>query len=264
MSDRRMPLWLVGVAILLTGCSTLKQAKLLEPTWFGMEQIAPHVYVANDVPQEKRQKLLESYEEGKRRIEAFYGSLLTDATIYGCAARECIESFGGWGDGFAAGKMQSGILLWTKTFGSGEVAHEWSHLELAARVGPEGMRTVPMWFHEGLATVVGDIPRHSEAVYREAVANGFPIPPLSELITGTQWGEAFGKYPNAKGLNVVYATAGHEVRAWLQRCGREGLFALIERLRSGERFSTAFDAIAEKGVAADAETSKLRTGADAP
>jgi hypothetical protein len=264
MSDRQMLLRVVGVALLLTGCATLKQAKLLEPTWFGMEKIASHVYVANDVPPEKRQELLESYEEGKRRIGAFYGSLLIDATIYGCATRECIESFGGHGDGFAAGKMQSGILLWTKTFGSGEVAHEWSHLELAARVGPEGMRTVPMWFHEGLATVVGDIPRHSEAVYREAVSDGFPIPPLSELRTGTQWGEAFRKYPNAKRLNVVYATAGHEVRAWLQRCGREGLFALIERLKSGERFSTAFDAICEKSFAADAETSKLRTEADTP
>jgi hypothetical protein len=227
----------VGVVALLTGCATLKQAKLLEPTWFGMERIAPRVYAARDVPEEKRQELSALYEEGKRRVAMFYGNLLTDPRILGCATQACIESFGGHGDGFATGKVRPSLLLWTKTFGAGEVAHEWAHLELFARVGPEGGRAVPMWFHEGLATVVGGIPRHSEAVYQEAVSSGYPIPPLSELRTGVQWGDAFKKYSNPKGLNVVYATAGHEVRAWLQRVGKEGLFALFERLKSGESFT---------------------------
>jgi len=234
---------LVGVAIFLTGCTTLKQAKLLEPTWFGMEQIAPRVYVSRDVPEEKRRELPALYEEGKRRVAAFYGNVLTDPRILGCATQACIESFGGHGDGFATGKVRPSLLLWTKTFGSGEVAHEWAHLELFARVGPEGGRAVPMWFHEGLATVVGGIPRHSEAVYQEAVSSGYPIPPLSELRTGIQWGDAFKKYPNPKGLNVVYATAGHEVRAWLQRVGRQGLFDLFEALKAGEPFDVAYTRI---------------------
>ena len=42
-----------SVTTLLSACSTLKQAKLLEPTWFGLEPIAPRVYVANAVPQNK-------------------------------------------------------------------------------------------------------------------------------------------------------------------------------------------------------------------
>jgi len=255
MPNRWVPLLPVGVVILLTGCATLKQAKLLEPTWFDMERIAPHVYAAKDVPEDKRRVLLAQYEEGKRRVEEFYGDVLTDPTIYGCATRECIESFGGHGDGFAAGKVRPALLLWTKTFDAGVIAHEWAHLELFARVSRKGARTVPMWFHEGLATVVGALPRHSEAVYREAVSSGFPIPPLSELRTEAQWGEAFKKYPNPKGLNVVYATAGHEVRVWLHRVGKEGLFTLFEQLKSGEPFGTAFGAIGEKST----ETSKLRS-----
>jgi hypothetical protein len=137
------------------------------------------------------------------------------------------------------------MLLWTKSFIPEAVAHEWSHIELVARVGRHGIRTVPMWFNEGMATVVGQLPQHCEAVYEEAISSGFPIPPLSELRTEAQWGEAFKKYPNPKGLNVVYSTAGHEVQAWLQRVGRQGLFALMDRLKSGEHFSTAFDAVAE-------------------
>lgn len=236
-------LLVVGITTLLSACSTLKQAKLLEPTWFGLEPIAPRVYVANAVPQNKRQELLLSYEEGKRRIEAFYGSLLTDPSVYGCGDRACIQAFGGVGDGFAAGKLRPGILLWTKTFGAGEVAHEWSHLELVARVGRRQMRTVPMWFNEGLATVVGDIPRHSESVYQKALARGYPIPPLSTLETQEQWREAFTKYPNPEGLNVVYASAGHAVRAWLERVGPQGMHGLIEAIKSGKSFDVAFSGI---------------------
>lgn len=239
----RTVLLVASVTTLLSACSTLKQAKLLEPTWFGLEPIAPRVYVANAVPHNKRQELLVSYEEGKRRIEAFYEGLLTDPSVYGCGDRACIQSFGGVGDGFAAGKLRPGILLWTKTFGAGEIAHEWSHLELVARVGRRQMRTVPMWFNEGLATVVGDIPRHSEPVYQKAVTRGYPIPPLSDLQTQEQWRDAFTKYPNPEGLNVVYATAGHEVRAWLQRVGHQGMHRLIEAIKLGESFDAAFSGI---------------------
>lgn len=147
--------------------------------------------------------MLASYDEGKRRIAAFYDGPHTDPFIYGCGDAACIQSFGGEGDGFAAGKLRPGILLWTKVFGAGEIAHEWSHLELAARIGRRQLRTVPMWFNEGLATAAGDIPRHAEPVYQKALARGYPIPPLSELQTREQWREAFKKCPNPENLNIV-------------------------------------------------------------
>lgn len=247
----------VGVVMFLTACSTLRQMRLLEPTWHGMERIGTHVYVDKAVPQEKRQELLDAYDKARKRISEFYGGMVVDVVVYGCAGRECIRTFGGHGDGYAAGKVTPGILLWTKVFGAGEVAHEWSHLELGARIGRSGMRTIPMWFHEGLATVVGEIPRHSEAVYQEAVSSGFPIPPLDQLRTEAQWGDAFAKYPNPKGLNVVYATAGHEVRGWLARVGRQGLFDLIDAVRVGEPFGVVYHRIAGQ-VGANAETTPER------
>lgn len=243
MPKWRIALLVFSVAALLSACSTLKQAKLLQPTWFGLEPLGSRVYVAHDVPENKRQELLASYEEGKRRIATFYDGLRTDPFIYGCGDSACIQAFGGEGDGFAAGKLRPGILLWTKVFGAGEIAHEWSHLELVARVGRRQMRTVPMWFNEGLATAAGDISRHAEPVYQKAVARGYPIPPLSELQTREQWRDAFMKYPNPEGLNIVYATAGHEVRAWLQRVGRQGMYSLIEAIKAGENFDTAFSRI---------------------
>ncbi len=238
-----------GVASLLAGCAAMKQARLLEPTSFGMEQVAPRVYVKKGVSQEQRRELIDSYEKARQQVMEFYGGLFTDPTVYGCDTRECIESFGGIGDGFAAVRV-AGILLWKKVFGPGDVAHEWSHLELHVRLAGGARRTIPAWFHEGLATVVGEIPRHSEAVYQEVVSSGFPIPPISDLITGAQWGAAFGKYPNPKGLNVVYSTAGHEVRVWLERVGRHGLVSLIERIKAGEDFNTVYADLAEGAAAA--------------
>jgi hypothetical protein len=233
----------------LSACGTWKQSRLLEPTRHGMEQIGPRVYAAKGVPEGKRRELLDAYDKARARMKVFYGGTVTDAVVLGCADRDCIRAFGGHGDGFAAFEVTPAVLVWTKVFGAGEIAHEWSHLELHARIGSSGARrTIPNWFHEGLATVVGDIPRHSEAVYQEALASRFPIPPLSELRTGKQWGTAFAKYPNPRGLNVAYATAGHEVRAWLRRVGRQGLFDLIDAVKSGEGFDAAYVRIDERAA----------------
>lgn len=60
-------------------------------------------------------------------------------------------------------------------------------------------------------------------------------------LSNRQWTPAFMKeYENPKGLNVVYSTAGHEVRIWYQRVGQEGLLKLIEALKSGEKFSAVY------------------------
>lgn len=81
------------------------------------------------------------------------------------------------------------------------------------------------------------------AVELKALARGYPIPLLSELKTREQWRDAFTKFPNPEGPNVVYATAGHEVRAWLQRVGRQGMHGLIEAIKAGESFDAAFSRI---------------------
>src|SRR6266571_3971057 len=84
-----------GVASLLAGCAAMKQARLLEPTSFGMEQVAPRVYVKKGVSQEQRRELIDSYEKARQQVMEFYGGLFTDPTVYGCDTRECIESIGG-------------------------------------------------------------------------------------------------------------------------------------------------------------------------
>jgi hypothetical protein len=229
---------LVGLA-LLGGCTTLKQkqARLLDATAFGMEQIAPRVYVSKEVSDDQRKQLLGSILKARDRVTTFYGGLDSDPTFYGCATLACIEFFGGTGDGYAV-KM-TGILLWPKSFIPDAIAHEWSHVELFARLGNAGMKQIPGWFNEGLAVVVSELPRHSEAVYQEAVSSGYATPTMRDL-QKRDWIPLFKQYENPKGLNIIYSTVGHEVRVWHQRVGQTGLLNLIAALQSGNKFADVY------------------------
>lgn len=234
------PSWLcvLWALVLSGGCATLgqRQARLLDVTSFGMEQIAPRIYVHKEVPEDQRRQLVKAVDEARHRVAGFYGRLVSDPTVYGCATRECIEFFGGKGDGY--GVKATGILLWPKSFIPEAIAHEWSHVELFARLDGKFMG-MPGWFNEGLAVVVSELPEHSEAVYQEAVSSGYAVPSMSDLHR-RDWGPLFEHYENPKGLNVIYATVGHEVRTWHQRVGQSGLLDLLEALRSGKRFSDVY------------------------
>ena len=227
-----------GVLAILSGCNTLeqKQARLGEAaTSFGMEQIAPRIYVSKEITEEQRKQLLNAVEQARHRVTAFYGSLVSNPNFYGCANRECIEFFGGKGDGYAV--KATGILLWPKSFIPEAIAHEWSHSELFLRLnGIKGTR-LPGWFNEGLAVVVSELPHHSEAVYQEAISSGYRIPSMRDL-AARDWN--FKKFENSKGLNIFYATAGHEVRMWYQRVGQSGLLNLIEAMKSGKKFNEVY------------------------
>ena len=122
--------WLsaISLAALISGCNTIKQkqARLLDPTSFGMEQIAPRVYVGKEISGDQRKQLLKSVETARQRVATFYGGLVSDPSIYGCATRECIEFFGGMGDGYAVNA--TGILLLPKSYIPEAIAHEWSHV----------------------------------------------------------------------------------------------------------------------------------------
>jgi hypothetical protein len=129
------------------------------------------------------------------------------------------------------------------------------HVERRARVDGFGSRTEPRWFNARLAVVVGNEPRHSEAVWLEARRRGVPVPPLNEMETFCQSLDAVGRFHknptiNPKELNVVYSAAGHAVRTWYGRAGRAGLLDMIAALRDGENFRVAHERISNGHAAA--------------
>ena len=114
------------------------------------------------------------------------------------------------------------------------------------------MRNIPQWFDEGLAVVVSNEPTHSQKAWQEINKRGIPVPSLNELVSLEDWFTAIEKYGDHKAnklnpekLKVIYATAGNEVRQWLDHVGQIGLLNLIKLIKSGEEFTYTYQKIKE-------------------
>lgn len=224
---------------------------LLSPDSLGLERVEPHVYANADMSAEERERLANLVATARERLTDFYGGVVSEPDILACSTDECFVGLGGTSQrGLSLGKSK--ILVSPRGLSASIVAHEWSHAELRARMrarmdGVFGVPSMPTWFDEGLAVAVSEEPAHSEAVWDEVVAADMPRPGLAELESLDDWNKAAREYGDvdfSKGvpgrLCVVYATAGHAVRQWRARVGKDGLLELIDRVRSGERFEAVY------------------------
>jgi hypothetical protein len=106
------------------------------------------------------------------------------------------------------------------------LSHELAHAEFSARIGHWNRDKIPNWFDEGLAVQFDD--RYSEAEWQTRTDNGRTAPDLDQIgtIKHDDW--------------LGYATAKHEVRRWLDIVGQEGLWALLQAIKSGEEFQETY------------------------
>jgi len=128
------------------------------------------------------------------------------------------------------------VLLSPDGVSSIKVSHEFSHVELATRVGAvRALFNVPQWFDEGLAVLVSEDPNFTEARWLVATENAARAPALDQLKTLRGW--------LAVNKDLSYGTARHEVARWYARAGRTGLDRLFSALRAGETFERAYASI---------------------
>jgi hypothetical protein len=242
---------LIGLSLFIifySICPRARAVKLLAPTWFGMDSIAPHIYVDRSMPVEQRKEALNRVEEARSKLLDHYGEVTTDPTLLFFSSESAYRSFGGTTEtGLTFGSYAS--LFSPRGMSAPIVAHEWSHAELFSRLGFWNWRRVPQWFDEGLAVVISEETRHSELVYQEALEAGASPPALSELMTLRQWSQAVKKYRdpelNPDNRAIVYATAGHEVREWFKHAGISGLKKFLNEIRSGTDFAATYSKAAE-------------------
>jgi hypothetical protein len=122
------------------------------------------------------------------------------------------------------------------TVGTSETAvlrHELVHLVLPERIGWGA--SVPRWFEEGLAEVVGGRLFRIDSQTLPLTAAAGRLIPLSKL------GRSFPESPS--GAALAYAQGESAVEFLLDREGRDGLMALLDRLREGDRFDAALEAV---------------------
>src|SRR5215471_1911382 len=111
------------------------------------------------------------------------------------------------------------------------LAHEFSHVELHARIGQFRllMRAIPAWFDEGLAVIVSDDARYLGPGTMSATR--CLVEPRGDLPSNpSQWGHAAGKTPG------LYAQAACRVMRWMEENGgKTGLRDAISQIADGRR-----------------------------
>lgn len=239
------------VVSILTGCSNLRGARLLMPEYFGLAPIADNVYIEADADEETKSRLLDAMVMAENKIKAAYGDVQSRPIVHACLTERCYESFGGMGS--RAKVYGDRILLSPRGLNWNFLAHEWSHDEIRTRLTFLAWWRLPRWFDEGLAVAISEAPEHSEAHWRFLVDSDIERPSRDELMAYNslrQWLDAVHRYGETKNrerkargepeIRPVYAAAGHEVRAWLDEAGREGLLDLLRRLNEGDEFGMVY------------------------
>lgn len=246
-------LLILSALLFITGCSSFKAAKLLVPTWFGMEKIDARVFVNKEMSSAERAQILSLIAESEKQIIKYYGKATSRPEYFFCATEECYKSFG-----FTSSRAQSfgnyGCLFSPRGATVPIISHEWSHIELYTRINSVWtMLHIPQWFDEGLAVTVSEEPTHSESQWQYMIASNIPRPTREELHdykTLSEWldavhhfGEDLNKERKAKGeptLAPLYTAAGHEVRLWYNKVGTQGLISLIDKMKNGKDFDKAY------------------------
>ncbi len=237
--------------LFLGGCSNLRGAKLMAPESFGLRKVEDSLYVEETVDEATIQKLQEAIKKAETEVRAIYGGVISHPIVNACVTEQCYKDFGGMGS--KAKAYGDHILLSERGHNWHYVAHEWSHVEMQARLTFLAWGRLPQWFDEAVAVVVSQAPDHSESHWNFLVQSGIKRPTREELLSYKslrQWLDAvrfFGATRNderrARGeseIHPVYAAAGHELRPWLEKVGSNGFLDLIRRLNEGERFGAIY------------------------
>lgn len=232
-------------AALLSACGAVHNAGMWMPRTFGLVETAADVYVEPTMGVPERMELQRQIVVGRAQVERFFGSVTTSPYFVACTTNDCAVRFGSYG-GRAAAFGETAIRLSPSGLSAPIIAHEWAHAEVYRRVGGWWQaRRIPRWFDEGVAVVIADETRHSQANWEEIQRRGLATPALHELISRSDWTQALIKYGETQGddpanLRRVYSVAGHAVRGFLACAGPIGVVDVLDRVRAGESFDSAY------------------------
>lgn len=197
------------------------------PRCYDLKKIAPNVYVERTFTNTQRVRMLRDLKRARRRVSTFFGPLRSNPRIVVCRSRACAGLFGSQGaKGVAYGWFA--ILLSPSRIFAVIAAHELVHIELHWRMGLSGWArgTVPVWFDEGLATIVSGDPRYRQEASANAVRDVMQIRSF--------FGE-WQDHTRRVGWRTAYRAAATRVRQLERRIGREKLKRFVARLlREGD------------------------------
>jgi len=172
-----------------------------------------------------------------------YGQLqATQPDVLVCQSNACMDYFAGarrrnttlypgtYAGQYVAPRMSVVLVSPTWTQNPYVLAHEFSHVEVATRIGNQH---VPAWFDEGLATYLAGEPICTNV-------SGKGIDDLRRLDWETDWVAYTGP---EEVFFKTYCQARAEVAAWIGKRGNAGLVQLLDAVRQGQSFWNMYGAM---------------------
>ena len=220
------------------------------------KKISPNLYVSPETSAKHRQSVHQAVAEAHIRIAELWGKPAGNATFILCENTEEYRRYCNSGDGAGCSIGTpwgaSYIVLNPDGLNTDVVAHEMCHDELFTRLGWwTTTRQIPQWFNEGLALMVDyrfvatsdSIQRYLD--YKEECAyvssGGQIVLSLSEISS------LHGFFNGNEGhVMLAYMTSGMEVSRWLANTGTQHVPRLINRIKAGETFDTAYHTLDKK------------------
>jgi len=192
------------------------------PSCHDLKPIAPNVFVEPSISRSRQLRILQNLRTARQRTAKFFGELKSNPRIVVCRSARCAAVFGSKGaKGVAYGWMA--VLLRPSRIFATIATHELVHIELHWRMGFSGwMRgTVPVWFDEGLATVISEDPRLTRDLDASAVA---------DIMNVKSYLGEWSAHANRVGWRTAYGAAATRVRQLERRIGRDGLWPFVKML----------------------------------
>jgi len=193
----------------------------------SMEEHEEQVYIEPDIPENIENMILNDLEQSKERISGIFDGVHATPTILFVQSPHALEKY--------AQKNRTGqtyytywgnyIVIGPDGFNEDVVAHELMHSELRTRL--KNKDKVPVWFDEGLATIVD---------HRYMSNENIRLDNINDLCSRDTFYEPSQVKEN-------YEIAHSEVARWFGVVGKSGLSELIEGLNKGVAFNELYKAI---------------------
>lgn len=185
------------------------------PSCFGLTKVAENIYAEPGGPDPAP-----IIADARARVAAYYGSFAHQPTLLICHSEACRKRLS---SGYAKAMTYGTTFIYVSPRGlrTDILAHEFSHVELHARIGLWGMLTgaLPAWFDEGMAVLVSQDKRYLGPDNKAENCDGVSANTLPE--TNREWRRRAGGHAQA-----LYHGAGCAAQARLAEKG--GLEAAMQ------------------------------------
>ncbi len=218
-------LFLFILIILVSYMLTPQPVNAMMVSLSSMTEYDNNIYLEKSIPKKTKEELINDYEKSKIKILDCFDEIRAKPTIIFVQSPESLKRYA---------QNQTGqtyymywgnfIVIGPKGFNEDVIAHELIHSELRKRLRNKNL--VPVWFDEGLATLVD---------------NRYSINNINEINFDALDGlKNKGNFYDPIRSRENYLIAKSEVSRWYRTNGNTGLNNLINGLNKGITFNELY------------------------